>query len=168
MQIIMTEQSNGSAHDDKSSSVLPIGLVSQETLSLLDSVGKGSIDEKLKNMFNERREQNELIGKLKSDFEEEKNRWKLLEKQSNKLNDSHSAINGSNDSEQLKQLQREVNDLKLRLHRFETENARLQQEVSRFTRETFVQRVDIFSLRHISEQKIRRSTENAQTTDSRR
>ena len=130
MQIIMSDQNNGSVGDEKFSSVLPMGLVSQETLTLLNSLGKGSIDEKLKAILNEKREQSEMIAKFKSDLEEERNRSRTLEKQVNKPNDSHSNLNGTNESEQRKQLQKEIDDLKSRLQRYETDNSRVLQEVS--------------------------------------
>ena len=78
-------KSNGTHSEEKVSSVLPTGLVSQETLTLLNSLGKGSIDEKLKRILNEKRDQFEQILKLKSELDEEKNRLRTLEKQIPKL-----------------------------------------------------------------------------------
>ena len=66
MQLLVGDGHTGS--EEKCSSVLPMGLVSTETLSLLNSLDKGSIDEKLQRLLNEKREQ---INKLKSDLEEE-------------------------------------------------------------------------------------------------
>lgn len=132
MQILTGEEINRNNSEDKLSSVLPTGIVSQETLTLLNSLGKGSIDEKLKRILNEKREQYEQIVKLKSELDEERNRLRTLEKQIPKLNDSHQNLNGSTDSEQQKQLLKEITDLKNRLQRLEADNVSLQQEVKYF------------------------------------
>lgn len=132
MQILMGDEMNGNSKGEKFSSVLPMGLVSPETYSLLNSLGKGSIDEKFQRILNERREQNEQIQKLKSELDEERTRLRQLEKTMSKPNDSHSTSNGVKDSEQLKQMIREMTDLKNRLQRFEAENLTLQQENKRF------------------------------------
>ena len=129
MQILMGDEMNGNSKGEKLSSVLPMGLVSPETSSLLNSLGKGSIDEKFQRILNERREQAEQIQKLKSELDEERTRLRQLEKPTSKANDSHSNNNGVNDSEQLKQVLRELTDVKNRLQRFEAENLTLQQEV---------------------------------------
>lgn len=134
MQLLTIDEPNGkSAGDEKLSSVLPTGLVSQEIFSLLNSLGKGSIDEKLKRLLSEKREQFEQIVKLKSELEDERNRLRTLERQLPKLHDAHHHANGSLDSEQQKQLLKEITDLKNRLQRLEAENGSLQQEVSLFS-----------------------------------
>lgn len=130
MQLLTGDESNGSNSEEKLSSVLPTGLVSQETLALLNSLGKGSIDEKLKRILNEKREQFEQIVKLKSELEEEKTRLRTFEKQIPKINDTQT-INGATDSEQQKQFTKEITDLKNRLQRIEADNLSLQQEVCR-------------------------------------
>jgi chromosome segregation ATPase len=131
MQLLIGDETNGNNSEEKLSSVLQIGLVSQETLTLLNSLGKGSIDEKLKRILNEKREQFEQIVKLKSELDEEKTRLRTLEKQIPKFNDSQN-VNGSIDSEQQKQLLKEITDLKNRLQRLEADNGSLQQENKRF------------------------------------
>ena len=127
MQLLTGDESNGT-NSEKLSSVLPTGLVSQETLALLNSLGKGTIDEKLKRILNEKREQFEHIVKLKSELDEEKTRLRTLEKQIPKINDSQNT-NGAIDSEQQKQFTKEITDLKNRLQRIEADNLSLQQEV---------------------------------------
>jgi chromosome segregation ATPase len=134
MQLLIGQETNGTNSEEKFSSVLPTGLVSQETLTLLNSLGKGSIDEKLKRILNEKREQFEQIVKLKSELDEEKTRLRTLEKQIPKFNDSQN-VNGSIDSEQQKQLLKEITDLKNRLQRLEADNGSLQQEVNHFITE---------------------------------
>lgn len=131
MQLLTGDESNGTTNSEKFSSVLPTGLVSQETLALLNSLGKGSIDEKLKRILNEKREQFEQIVKLKSELEEEKTRLRTLEKQIPKIHDSQNT-NGALDSEQQKQFTKEITDLKNRLQRLEADNLSLQQEVRVF------------------------------------
>ena len=51
MQLLTVDETDGHNSEEKMSSVLPTGLVSQETLTLLNSLGKGSIDEKLKRII---------------------------------------------------------------------------------------------------------------------
>jgi DNA repair exonuclease SbcCD ATPase subunit len=134
MQLLTGDETNGINSEEKPSSVLPTGLVSQETLTLLNSLGKGSIDEKLKRILNEKREQFEQIVKLKSELDEEKNRLRTLEKQIPKFNETPNVIS-SNDSEQQKQLSKEITDLRSRLQRLEADNSSLQQEVNISLRE---------------------------------
>lgn len=128
MQLLTGDESNRINSEEKLSSVLPTGLVSQETLALLNSLGKGSIDEKLKRILNEKREQFEQIVKLKSELDEEKSRLRTLERQIPKINESQN-LNGATDSEQQKQFAKEITDLKNRLQRLEADNVSLQQEV---------------------------------------
>ncbi|CAM2701894.1 unnamed protein product [Rotaria socialis] len=132
MQLLTGDEINRNNSEEKLSSVLPTGIVSHETLTLLNSLGKGSIDEKLKRILNEKREQFEQIVKLKSELDEEKNRLRTLEKQLPKLNDSHQSVSGATDYEQPKQLLKEITDLKNRLQRLEADNVSLQQENKRY------------------------------------
>ncbi|CAF3472560.1 unnamed protein product [Rotaria sp. Silwood1] len=132
MQLLIGDEINRNNSEEKLSSVLPTGIVSQETLGLLNSLGKGSIDEKLKRILNEKREQFEQIVKLKSELDEEKTRLRTLEKQIPKFNDSNQNINVTIDSEQQKQLTKEITDLKNRLQRLEADNLSLQQENKRY------------------------------------
>lgn len=152
MQILMGDEMNGNSKGEKLSSVLPMGLVSPETSSLLNSLGKGSIDEKFQRILNERREQAELIQKLKSELDEERTRLRQLEKPTSKANDSHSNNNGVNDSEQLKQVLRELTDVKNRLQRFEAENLTLQQENKRFDAQLKRQKQQIDDAEKIEEE----------------
>ncbi|CAF1205039.1 unnamed protein product [Rotaria sordida] len=132
MQLLIGDEIVQNNSEEKLSSVLPTGIVSQETLTLLNSLGKGSIDEKLKRILNEKREQFEQIVKLKSELDEEKNRLRTLEKQIPRFNDPNQNINGSTDSEQQKQLAKEITDLRNRLQRLEADNLSLQQENKRY------------------------------------
>lgn len=144
MQIVMGDELNVNSKGEKFSSVLPMGLVSPETFSLLNSLGKGTIDEKFQRILNERREQTEQIQKLKTELDEERTRFRQLEKSQSKPNENHSTNNGVNDSEQLKQMIREMTDVKNRLQRFEAENLTLQQEVRRIKPMTFFDRFRMF------------------------
>jgi chromosome segregation ATPase len=129
MQLLFGDETKKTNSEEKLSSVLPTGLVSQETLALLNSLGKGSIDEKLKRILNEKREQFDQIVKLKSELDEERNRLRTLEKQIPKFHEPQN-VNNSIDSEQQKQLLKEMTDLKNRLQRLEADNVSLQQEVN--------------------------------------
>lgn len=130
MQLFTGEENSGDHSEEKFSSVFPTGLITQETTSLLNSLGKGSIDQKLKQLINEKQEQSEEILQLKSELEGEKNRLRSLEKQSPKTNETQNS-NGTTDSEQQKQLAKELTDLKNRVPRLEADNLSIQQEVYR-------------------------------------
>ncbi|CAF4457406.1 unnamed protein product, partial [Rotaria sp. Silwood2] len=132
MQLLIGDEVVRNNSEEKLSSVFPTGIVSQETLALLNSLGKGSIDEKLKRILNEKREQFEQIVKLKSELDEEKTRLRTLEKQIPKFNDTNQNVNSQTDSEQQKQLTKEITDLKNRLQRLEADNLSLQQENKRY------------------------------------
>jgi hypothetical protein len=96
--------------DHKFSSVLPTGLIAPETVALLNTLGEGSIDEKLKRILTEKREQFEQIVKLKSELDNEKNRLKTLEKQIPNSIDLHSYnINNHCDLEQQSKKKKKVN-----------------------------------------------------------
>ena len=130
MHLLICHETNEHKNVEKFSSVLPAGLVSQETLTLINSLGNGSIDEKFKRILNEKREQLEEIVKLKFELDEERTRYRSLKEQMPKLNDSNQNVNGSIDFEQQKQLMKEITDLKNRLQRLEADNLSLQQEVN--------------------------------------
>ena len=130
MQLLIGDGHTSS--EEKCSSALQMGLVSQETPSLLSSLGKGSIDEKLKRILSEKPEQAEQIAKLKSDLEEEQARLRRAEQSSAKPKESHAQRNGITESEQQKQLTKEITDLKNRQQRIEAENMTLQQEVNSY------------------------------------
>lgn len=134
MQLLIGDEVNGknTNSEAKYSSVLPTGLVSQETLTLLNSLGKGSIDEKLKRILNEKREQFDQIVKLKSELDEERTRLRTFEKQLPKFNESQQHQNTAIETEQQKQLSKELTELKNRLQRLEAENVSIQQEVKKF------------------------------------
>jgi len=152
MQIVMGDELNVNSKGEKFSSVLPMGLVSPETFSLLNSLGKGTIDEKFQRILNERREQTEQIQKLKTELDEERTRFRQLEKSQSKPNENHSTNNGVNDSEQLKQMIREMTDVKNRLQRFEAENLTLQQENKRFEAQLKRQKQQIEDAEKIEEE----------------
>jgi len=127
MFLLTDNEING--HDEKRTSVLPAGLVAQETLSLLNSLGKGSIDDKLKQLLTEKQEQAEQILQLKAELEQEKERFKEFE-QILKRNDSQTATN-SVETEQQKQLVKELTELRNKIPRLEAENLSVQQEVKK-------------------------------------
>jgi uncharacterized coiled-coil DUF342 family protein len=73
-------------------SVLPAALLSSKTAELLDSLGDGTIDEKLKKLLDEKQDYKEHMNKLKSDLDDERFRIASLEKKlaqtTNKINEN--------------------------------------------------------------------------------
>lgn len=87
-------------------SILPAVLVSAETAKLLDQLGEGTIDEKLRRLFGDKQELKELNVKLTNELEEERDKRCELEKkliaQAHKVLDSHES------SQDLQDIQREL------------------------------------------------------------
>lgn len=61
-------------------SVLPAALVAPETAKLLNLLGEGTIDDKLRKLLNEKQDLTEHNNRLISEIEEERNRANALEK----------------------------------------------------------------------------------------
>lgn len=148
MLLLTDEETNG--NDDKLTSVLPTGLVAQETLSLLNSLGKGSIDVKLKQLLNEKQEQSEQILQLKVELEQQKEKYREFE-QISKQNDFKTSTN-SVDSEQQKQLIKELTELRNRVPRLEAENLSIQQENKRFDAQLKRQKQQLTEMETIEEE----------------
>ncbi|CAF1121998.1 unnamed protein product [Adineta steineri] len=117
----------------KFSTVSPTESNSRETLILLNSFANGSIDEKFKRILNEKHEQYDELLKLKSELDEEKTRLRILtESRSDSLELHNQNMNDECDSEQQKQLMKEIMNLQNRLQRLDTDNGSLQQENKRY------------------------------------
>ncbi|CAF0975876.1 unnamed protein product [Adineta steineri] len=117
----------------KFSTVSPTESNSRETLILLNSFANGSIDEKFKRILNEKHEQYDELLKLKSELDEEKTRLRILtESRSDSLELHNQNMNDECDSEQQKQLMKEIMNLENRLQRLDTDNGSLQQENKRY------------------------------------
>ncbi|CAF1275464.1 unnamed protein product [Adineta steineri] len=117
----------------KFSTVSPTESNSRETLILLNSFANGSIDEKFKRILNEKHEQYDELLKLKSELDEEKTRLRVLtESRSDSLELHNQNMNDECDSEQQKQLMKEIMNLENRLQRLDTDNGSLQQENKRY------------------------------------
>lgn len=86
----LIEKKNEITNDIKS--VLPAALLSSKTAELLDNLGDGTIDEKLKKLLDEKQEFKDQINKLKSDLDDERFRIVSLEKKlaltTNKINEN--------------------------------------------------------------------------------
>ena len=98
--ILYTDENNTKstvAAQNEIKSVLPAALVAPETAKLLDTLGEGTIDDKLKKLLTDKIEYKEQISKLKSDLDDEKTKCYNLEK---KLAQSNSKLNDSQDSSQ--------------------------------------------------------------------
>ncbi|CAF0904324.1 unnamed protein product [Adineta ricciae] len=115
--------------EQRFSSVLPTEIKSRKTLLLLNSFANGSIDQKLERILHEKCEEYEELMKLRSELDEEKTRSKKVNEFRINLNESP---NDTCDSEQQKQLIKEITSLKNRLQRLDTDNGSLQQENKRY------------------------------------
>lgn len=113
-------------------SVLPAVLLAPDTAKLLDMLGDGTIDDKLRKLFNEKQELKEHNNKLLSEIDEERQKSVKLEKKlitsMNKISDNQET------SQELQNIQRqytkEINDLKMKLQKVEHENIVIKQDVS--------------------------------------
>jgi len=112
-------------------SVLPAALVSPETARLLDMLGEGTIDDKLRKLLENKSELKEINVRLRSELEDERLRISSLEK---KLASHVSKIQDSQESAQdLHELQRtytkEINEFKMRNQKLDHENIVIKQDV---------------------------------------
>ena len=79
-------------NSDEIKSILPAALVAPETAKLLDMLGEGTIDDKLRKLLNEKQELKEHNSRLATELDDEKTKSALLEKKLvanvNKLQDN--------------------------------------------------------------------------------
>lgn len=122
--------------DDQSNneirSVLPAALVAPETAKLLDMLGEGTIDDKLRKLLENKSELKEINSRLKSELEDERIKIGSLEK---KLANHVSKIQDSQENAQdLHELQRqytkEINEFKMKNQKLDHENIVIKQDVS--------------------------------------
>ncbi len=111
--------------------MLPAALVSPETARLLDMLGEGTIDDKLRKLLENKSELKEINVRLRSELEDERLRISSLEK---KLASHVSKIQDSQESAQdLHELQRtytkEINEFKMRNQKLDHENIVIKQDV---------------------------------------
>lgn len=120
------------AENDEIKSVLPAALVAPETAKLLDMLGEGTIDDKLRRLIYEKQELKEQNGRLRNEVEDERARIVQLEK---KMVENASKAQDTQDShhdlhEIQRQYTKEINDLKMKLQKLEHENIVIKQDVS--------------------------------------
>lgn len=133
-------------------SVLPAALVSPATAKLLDTLGEGTIDDKLRQLLSEKQELKETTARLLSEVEKERNRSSQLERRllenTSKMIDSQDASHDLHELQSkfiptlssrdgfilndfaLGQYTKEINDLKMKLQKIEHENIIIKQDVS--------------------------------------
>lgn len=76
----LTNGDSLASHFSDIKSVLPAALVSPETSKLLDMLGEGTIDDKLRKLLDTKHELKEQNSKLKLDLEEKESKIGALEK----------------------------------------------------------------------------------------
>ena len=91
--LIANKNSKGiSENNNEIKSILPAALVAPETAKLLDTLGEGTIDDKLRKLLNEKQDLKELNNRLTTELDDEKTKSALLEKKLvanvNKLQDN--------------------------------------------------------------------------------
>ncbi len=114
-------------------SVLPAALVAPETAKLLDAMGEGTIDDKLRKLLENKSDLKEQNSRLRSELEDERIRISSLEK---KLANQISKIQDSQDNAQdLHEIQRqytkEINEFKMRNQKLDHENIVIKQDLQR-------------------------------------
>lgn len=122
---------NGATNEIRS--VLPAALVGPETAKLLDAMGEGTIDDKLRKLLENKSDLKEQNSRLKSELEDERIRITSLEK---KLANQISKIQDSQDNAQdLHEIQRqytkEINEFKMKNQKLDHENIVIKQDLQR-------------------------------------
>lgn len=84
-------------------SVLPAVLVAPETAKLLDQMGEGTIDEKLRRIFAEKLELKELNSKIMGELEEERDKRNELEKKL--IASAHKVLDSHESNQELQEIQ---------------------------------------------------------------
>lgn len=128
-----TAKIDGTVPGNEIKSVLPAALVAPETAKLLDMLGEGTIDDKLRKLLENKSELKELNTRLKSELEDERNRISSLEK---KLANHASKIQDNQENAQdLHEIQRqytkEINEFKMKNQKLDHENIVIKQDLQR-------------------------------------
>jgi hypothetical protein len=112
-------------------SVLPAALVAPETAKLLDKLGEGTIDDKLRKLLEEKKEMKEINNRLKSEIEDERMKCAGLERKL--ISNAAKKQDEQQSTEELHEIQRqytkEINDLKMKLQKIDHENIVIKQDV---------------------------------------
>jgi hypothetical protein len=85
-------------------SLLPAVLVAPETAKLLDMLGEGTIDDKLRKVFNEKQELKEMNSKLQAELNEERDKKTDLEKKI--IANAHKMLDNQESNQELHEIQR--------------------------------------------------------------
>jgi hypothetical protein len=85
-------------------SLLPAVLVAPETAKLLDMLGEGTIDDKLRKVFNEKQELKEMNNKLQAELNEERDKKTDLEKKI--IANAHKMLDNQESNQELHEIQR--------------------------------------------------------------
>ena len=93
----MKKKSELGDYQNEVKSVLPAALVSQETAKLLDMLGEGTIDDKLRKILSDKQELKETNNRLRSEIDDERQKIASLERKlaasASKLQDNQEAAN---------------------------------------------------------------------------
>ena len=127
-----TKQQQQQSENDEIKSVLPAALVAPETAKLLDMLGEGTIDDKLRRLIYEKQELKEQNGRLRNEIEDERAKIVQLEKKIvESASKAHDTQESNHDLHEIqRQYTKEINDLKMKLQKLEHENIVIKQDVS--------------------------------------
>lgn len=125
------EKSSDNKNEIKS--VLPAALVAPETAKLLDMLGEGTIDDKLRKLLENKQELKEQNFRLKAELDDERLKITSLEKKlashASKIQDSQE--NAQDLQEIQRQYTREINEFKMKNQKLDHENIVMKQDLDR-------------------------------------
>ena len=101
------KQNATTANTDNSNeikSILPAALIAPETAKVLDTLGEGTIDDKLRKLISDKQELTEINSKLLAEIDEERTKYNLLEKKL--LNNVTKSQDNQDSTQDLHELQR--------------------------------------------------------------
>ena len=85
-------------------SILPAALIAPETAKVLDTLGEGTIDDKLRKLISDKQELTEINSKLLAEIDEERTKYNLLEKKL--LNNVTKSQDNQDSTQDLHEIQR--------------------------------------------------------------
>lgn len=143
--------------------MLPAALVSPETSKLLDMLGEGTIDDKLRKLLDTKHELKEQNSKLKLDLEEKESKIGALEKKlaqnMSKMQDTQEQANDLHELQ--RQYTKEINDFKMKNQKLEHENIVIKQDLQRLQTQLKYMQTNFDEL-EASEQRLNKEKREAQ------
>jgi len=150
-------------HIGEIKSVLPAALISPETGKLLDMMGEGTIDDKLRKLLDTKQELKETNNKMKTELEEKETKIANLERKiaqnASKIHDSQEQANDLHELQ--RQYTKEINDFKMKNQKLEHENIVIKQDLQRLQTQLKYMQTNFDELEQ-SEQRLNKEKREAQ------